>query len=238
MTDGVYDRYVREQQRHLAEENLRLKAERDRLETDLGQARQRIEQLLQRAENAETARDQLAVGVPLVCSDERHASKVRGLETQLAELQNEEAGDWMNEMLWARKLAFWAEPPVGAAFGDGAKSWFAVAAEEARQQALVAARLADYLADHAVPGLNGQPPSRSCPPACAESHLYDGACLLDPCEGRVVSWSTWPGQQGWAYSCDGEDGCEGHVSYGHSSAAAARRAHDRHLKREHLEVRP
>lgn len=38
-------------------------------------------------DRAEAERDRLAAGLPLICSDDRHRARVRGLEAQLAELR-------------------------------------------------------------------------------------------------------------------------------------------------------
>ncbi|NUP23449.1 MAG: hypothetical protein HOZ81_46825 [Streptomyces sp.] len=75
-----------------------------------------------------------------------------------------------------------------------------------------------------------------CPPACADGHMYDGHCTVDPYaglpEGARIASNDFPRDK-WAWRCEGADGCEGWLSLDHSSPAAARRAYDRHAKAEH-----
>jgi hypothetical protein len=80
-------------------------------------------------------------------------------------------------------------------------------------------------------------PPATCPLACAEQHMYDGGCLLDPTvfpdDTGAISQGTGPTRDGWAWRCWGTDTCDGWLSFGHPSAAAARRAYDRHVQRHH-----
>lgn len=75
-----------------------------------------------------------------------------------------------------------------------------------------------------------------CPPACADGHMYDGHCAVDPYAGLPesagIASNDFPRDR-WAWRCWGTDGCDGWVSLDHSSPAAARRAYDRHAKAEH-----
>jgi len=56
--------------------------DRDRLVGELEDAAHRTNVQRTRAEQAEAERDQYAVGIPLICADDRHEAKVRGLEAE------------------------------------------------------------------------------------------------------------------------------------------------------------
>jgi hypothetical protein len=79
------------------------------------------------------------------------------------------------------------------------------------------------------------PRPTACPPSCADGHGYEGGCLLDPLAdlSDTAGISGANRLDGWAWRCWGTDDCDGWLSHGHTSAAAARRAYDRHVQREH-----
>jgi hypothetical protein len=64
-----------------------LEADGGRLARIIDDLSEKNSRLRQRAEKAEAERDQYAAGIPLICCDERHAAKVRGLEGLLAASQ-------------------------------------------------------------------------------------------------------------------------------------------------------
>lgn len=130
----------------------------------------RLHRLLAAAEDelaerrARGRRDQQAAGRYLAAwqSARRRAAAA---EARLAELE-ESAEPWYNPFAGPYLQLFDLCNDYGAAFGDGAKSSFALAIEKERQRELVAARIAEYLAANPVPGVDGyQPPAIKPPPA-------------------------------------------------------------------------
>jgi hypothetical protein len=80
----------------------------------------------------------------------------------------------------------------------------------------------------------------TCPPDCAEGHRYEGNCLLDPLNPEGIGYIAYlgSGHGMWAWGCEGDERlllCTGEFGSNHDSAAAARRAHDRHVRAEHAE---
>jgi hypothetical protein len=77
----------------------------------------------------------------------------------------------------------------------------------------------------------------ACPPDCAEQHTYENGCLLDPAQfpddTGAISQGSGPSRDSWAWRCWGTDTCDGWLSLDHGSAAAARRAYDRHVRHKH-----
>ncbi|MFC1420768.1 hypothetical protein [Streptacidiphilus cavernicola] len=65
----------------------------DSLEQQAANARAVARDANQRAETAQAERDRAMASVPLVCSDDRHQAKVRGLEAELAALREERDED-------------------------------------------------------------------------------------------------------------------------------------------------
>jgi len=97
------------------------------------------------------------------------------------------------------------------------------------------AQVRDIIAPH----FPGRPGATDCPAWCADGHMYDGSCLIGPALDGIVGESHNPRHPGWYWSCEGGDGaCFGWLSLDHPTAAAARRAYDRHVKREHTEPTP
>jgi hypothetical protein len=80
-------------------------------------------------------------------------------------------------------------------------------------------------------------PADTCPAACTEAHTYDGGCLRDPHQlpddTGAISQGSGPARDSWAWRCWGTDTCDGWLSFDHGSAAAARRAYDRHVRHKH-----
>jgi hypothetical protein len=76
-----------------------------------------------------------------------------------------------------------------------------------------------------------------CPHSCANGHGYEGRCLLDPLHEPDVIGGSDQEPDRWVWRCWGTDGCAGGLSLGHFSAAAARRAYDRHCTDQHTEER-
>lgn len=80
MTDSVFEAQLRRQLYEARQEVTALRADRARLEDEIGPLRQRLADALDRAGLAER---QAAAGLPLICSDERHQAKVAALEAEL-----------------------------------------------------------------------------------------------------------------------------------------------------------
>lgn len=85
--------------------------------------------------------------------------------------------------------------------------------------------------------------ANGCPTACAETHTYELGCLLDPKQlpddTSAISLTTDPSRSGsWVWHCFGTDICDGLLSFDHSTAAAARRSYDRHVRDKHQQPLP
>lgn len=83
MTESAYEAQLRRQLYEAWQETVSLRADRARLEDEVGPLRQRLAEATARAELAER---QAAAGLPLICCDERHQAKVQALEMKLAAL--------------------------------------------------------------------------------------------------------------------------------------------------------
>ncbi len=93
------DEYVRramEQRRDMAEERFIWQERGDRAEATVERMKRTnrmvngsAQEARERAEKAEAERDGYAARVPLICSDERHEAKVRGLEAEIQRLASE-----------------------------------------------------------------------------------------------------------------------------------------------------
>lgn len=86
MTESVYEAQLRRQLYEARQEAVGLRADRARLEDEVGPLRRHLAEANARAELAER---QAAAGLPLICSDERHQAKVAALETKLVALAGE-----------------------------------------------------------------------------------------------------------------------------------------------------
>jgi hypothetical protein len=84
---------------------------------------------------------------------------------------------------------------------------------------------------------DGNEQQTDCPAWCADGHMYDGSCRIDPALDGVIGESRDLQHPGWYWSCEGVDGaCFGWLSLDHPTAAAARRSYDRHVRRKHAEL--
>lgn len=187
-------------QRQLEQQVHDLRQQLRAAEDELGEVRQRLNNLRRQTHELGNERDQFAAGLPLVCSDDRHEAKVRGLEqlltagqnaaehwegaytrevaahgqtehaarrhrlawqsarrraaaaeARVAELETDD-GDWLGGWPYGPLLPLFVPEQLGAAFGDGGQTWWAVAIDERRQRELVKQRLAEHLAANPVPG--------------------------------------------------------------------------------------
>lgn len=78
-----------------------------------------------------------------------------------------------------------------------------------------------------------RPSPDTCSLACIETHMYEGECLVSPMIIGTISPRVENGITAYSWRCDWDGECGGLRHLGYPSAAAARRAYDRHLKAEH-----
>lgn len=111
----------------------------------------------------------------------------------------------------------------------------ATAAPQGNRSAAIRSLIAWYLRR---PGaeLPERPPHAGpdpCPPGCAESHLYEDGCLLSPMIIGTISPRIENDVTRYVWQCSKGTACEGLFHVGYPTAAAARRAYDKHLRHDH-----